>query len=118
LRTVLKITKAQARVVARQRELPPCDKELYLHGEHLFTVYSGVSSYSLERWVKKAAKQSGQRLDWWTCGGRDLIVCIGDRDLAKAVVESLAPARAVYRWVGDSTSVMPHPVDLGWVNAE
>src|SRR5690349_4717602 len=89
------------------KQIPPnCDGEVYREGEHLFTAYGGNAEL-IENWVKLAAKESGQRIDWHYIGGRAVIKCIGDRLKAKEAIERLKPEAVTARWVGDSTSIFP-----------
>lgn len=58
---------------------PPCDPEIEKKGTVVLTTHS-VPSCATERWVKKVAEQSGQRVDWGFVGGAIVIKALGDLD--------------------------------------
>ena len=56
--------------------LPPCQPELYDHGEHVITVLGAAED--IEAWVKQVARMSGQPVDWHYVGGRGVVLALGD----------------------------------------
>lgn len=68
----------------------PCDPEVYENGEHIFTTHS-IPSNAMERWVRRVAERSGQRVDWHFHGGRAVVLVLGDVDKAKAAILDLMP---------------------------
>ena len=58
---------------------PPCDPEIRKDGTVVLTTDS-VPSNATERWVKKVAAQSGQRVDWSFVGGSIVVMALGDLD--------------------------------------
>lgn len=71
-------------------ELKPCDKEVFTNG-HLVMITHTIPSRLIEKWVKKVAKTSGQRVDWHYAGGRACIMAIGDLQTVYDVIDSLMP---------------------------
>jgi len=56
---------------------PPCDPEISRNGTTVLVSHS-VPSNATERWVKKVAKLSGQRVDWSFSGGAIVVQALGD----------------------------------------
>ncbi len=58
---------------------PPCDPEISKNGTTVLVTHS-VPSNATERWVKKVAALSGQRVDWSFVGGAIVVQALGDLD--------------------------------------
>ena len=71
-------------------ELPGCAKAIFKNGEHVFTTHS-IGCDDIEKWVKKIAKKSGQKVDWHYFGGRAVVKALGDIDKVKKAIEELMP---------------------------
>lgn len=69
---------------------PPCDKDIFQKGTHVFTTHT-IPSNAMEGWVKKVAEQSGQRVDWHFVGGHACVLALGDIDKVKETIEALMP---------------------------
>lgn len=69
---------------------PPCNREIYNKGTHVFTTHS-ISSNAMEKWVKKVAKLSGQPVDWHFYGGRAAVLALGDLKKVKEAITALMP---------------------------
>jgi hypothetical protein len=68
----------------------PCDPEVFANGEVIYVTHS-ISSNRMERWVKKVAEQSGQRVDWHFFGGRAVAKAIGNIQMVTAAIEAFRP---------------------------
>jgi len=66
----------------------PCDPKVYEKGKTIF-VSASIPSNAFERWVTKVRLLSGQRVDWFFCGGRAVVKYIGDRSRVKEAIEQL-----------------------------
>lgn len=66
----------------------PCAGDVYNNGECVFITHS-IQSASIERWVNKVAKRSGQLVDWHFAGGRAIVLALGDIDMVKASIRKL-----------------------------
>lgn len=86
--------------------LPPCDVDVFKNGKSLASV--SASSRAAEAWVKRVAKESGQRVDWHYSGGRVHVLVLGDHAAALAVAQRLAPALGdngvVLRWFDEDSA--------------
>ena len=72
--------------------LPPCDSKIYKTGIPIACVanMSGrMGAEDIEKVVKKAAKISGQKIDWHYVGGRGNVLCLGDISAAKEALRSM-----------------------------
>ncbi len=56
---------------------PPCDPEISKNGT-IVLLTNSVPSNATERWVKKVAALSGQRVDWGFVGGCIVVSALGD----------------------------------------
>jgi len=75
----------------RGADLPDCDREVIESGRHLATIVLS-DPYVIENLVKGAAKNSGQRIDWYFVSTGAAVRFIGNADLArKALEEELKP---------------------------
>lgn len=98
------------KVVIVSNELPAFDKTITENGQHIITAYPGKSGHAeiIEAWVKQAAGESGQRIDWHFVGGRVVIWCEGDYYKAEHFLRLYQPEYIQgLKWVADSTSVLP-----------
>lgn len=75
---------------------PPCDADVFENGMVVFLTDS-ISSNRMERWVKLIAKESGQKVDWHFCGGRAVVLALGDTDRVKSTIDNLMPAHDALR---------------------
>lgn len=73
-----------------RKEPPPCDTEVYNKGETIFVTHT-IGSEEIEKWVKKIAKKSGQKVDWFFMGGRAVVKCVGNFDKARKALAELKP---------------------------
>lgn len=79
--------------MSAEKELPDCDHEVYQWGEHILTASRRTGlTLDTERWIKEAAVQSEQRIDWHYVAGRVVIKAIGDLAKAEEAVKALKPA--------------------------
>lgn len=63
---------------------PPCDAEIYEKGECVFVGHG--PSNAVERWVKRIAELSGQRVDWHYVGGRAVVLVLGDTEKVRKTI--------------------------------
>lgn len=68
----------------------PCDDEIYNNGELVFVTHT-IPSNAMEGWVKKVAKVSKQRVDWYFCGGRAVVLAMGDLKAVTKAINDLMP---------------------------
>lgn len=68
----------------------PCDPEIFKSGEVVFVTHS-IPSNAMEGWVQSVARHSGQRADWFFCGGRAVVKAIGDLERVRESIEILKP---------------------------
>jgi len=94
-----------------ENRLPECDKKVYKKGEHIATIIN-LESDEIERLVKSASNDSGQRIDWHYFGGRAVVKALGDldkaRDYLKLKLEEYG--HEGYRFTTDHDSVLPWPL--------
>lgn len=67
---------------------PPCDAEVFQDGTVVLLTH-GIRSNAMERWVKKLAEASGQRVDWHFAGGRAVVKALGDLPKVEAALSAL-----------------------------
>jgi hypothetical protein len=67
----------------------PCDSEVYRHGRVVLQTHS-ISSNRMERWVKKIAAESGQRVDWHFAGGFATVRALGNIRAVNAAIQNNA----------------------------
>ena len=80
-------------------EFPPCDAEIFHHGESICSFHAKAAI--VEPWVKRVAAESGQRVDWHYIGGHANVLFIGDRAKVREAVEKLQPELSeceCFRW--------------------
>jgi len=66
--------------------LPKCNKEILEKGRLVFVIIG--KSVEIEEWVKKLAKMTNARIDWYMAGGRAYIFHLGDDEsLARVNME-------------------------------
>lgn len=68
----------------------PCDREIFQSGEQVFITHT-IPSNAMERWGKRVARLSGQRVDWHFAGGRAVVLAVGDLARVQAAVNLLMP---------------------------
>lgn len=69
---------------------PPCDREVFQKGKGICIFHA--SPKLTERWVRRVAAESGQRVDWhYSCGWVNMLY-LGDYEKVRAAVEKLQPA--------------------------
>ena len=68
----------------------PMDREVYERGTTILKGLGGEAN-AVEAWVRRVAKESGQRVDWFYCYGRVFVKAMGDVERARAVAERLMP---------------------------
>jgi hypothetical protein len=75
--------------------LPPCDGEVFKHGESLLACDThGCGAMGFEEWVKRIREDSGQRVDWHYSGGIAHVLYIGDPyKVTAAIMKVPCPAR-------------------------
>lgn len=67
-------------------DLNKCDSEVYNNGMVVFFTNT-IRSVRMEEWVQAIAKDSGQRVDWHWCGGRAVVLALGDlHKVRKAII--------------------------------
>jgi len=64
----------------------PCAADIYERGTVVHQCNS-VSSNRMEGWVRKIAKESGQRVDWHFFGGWAVVKALGDIPAVEAAIE-------------------------------
>lgn len=69
---------------------PPCDPEVFQRGTVVFRT-STIPSVAMEGWVLLVRSRSGQRVDWFFCGGRAVVKAIGDLAAVHAAIEHFLP---------------------------
>jgi hypothetical protein len=75
----------------------PCNMKVFNEGELMMVTHT-IGSNSIEGWVKKIAKKSGQPVDWHFAGGRARILALGDLDkVNKALWDLLPEHNKLYR---------------------
>ena len=55
-------------------QLPPCDPDVFKHGESLGLFAMG--KHEAERWCKAKSTETGDKYDWHYAGGRVHILCL------------------------------------------
>lgn len=89
----------------------PCNPEVFEHGDPIFMTH-GIPSNAMEQWVKKVAKESGQRVDWHFAGGRAVVLFLGDREAVRdAITVHLPEHDALYRKAFAKSGMEP-PFDV------
>ena len=66
----------------------PCERDIFENGTCVL-VTAEVSSNRMERWVKKVAERSGQRVDWHFAGGWARVLTLGDPGAVREACLSL-----------------------------
>lgn len=66
-----------------------CDPEIHEYGE--IAAWVDACRIVAEKWVKRIAEKSAQRVDWHYVGGRVLVLFIGDREGVLSAIGTLAP---------------------------
>ena len=70
--------------------LDPCQIEIYEKGTEVFLTHT-IATKDIEEWIKKVAKESGQKVDWYYAGGRAFVLALGDIDKVKETLKKLRP---------------------------
>ncbi len=65
-----------------------CDPEIWKKGETVFVTHS-IPLEIMERWVRKVADRSKQRVGWSFIGGRAVVRALGDLDKVKVALNEL-----------------------------
>jgi hypothetical protein len=103
-----------------QPELPirGCAEDIYRNGTPVFVTHSIGRPWTVEAWVRRIAKASGQKVDWHFVGGRVVVRALGDmRRIHKAIRRFMGEHDALYRKVAkkygaeDNEIYPPRP---GW----
>lgn len=68
----------------------PCAPDIFQNGHNVFMTHT-IPSNAMERWVQKVAKLSGQPVDWHFCGGRAVVLALGDLDKVQEAITALKP---------------------------
>lgn len=61
-----------------------------LHPLVVAMVVGGGSNF-IERWVQEVAELSGQPVDWHFCGGRAMVLALGDLGKVSEALDTLIP---------------------------
>lgn len=69
---------------------PPCDQEVFKKGKVVLVTHS-IPSCAMEAWVQKVASKSGQKVDWYFCGGRAVVVALGSIPKVLKALNALRP---------------------------
>ena len=69
---------------------PPCDLDILKRGSVVF-VGDTLPSNAMERWVKRVAELSGQRVDWHFLGGYARVLALGDLHRVEVAIKALLP---------------------------
>lgn len=67
-----------------------CDINIYEKGSTVFVVGDWTSE-KMDEWVKKVAKQSGEKVDWHYEGGRARIRGLGDLEKIRNTIKAMLP---------------------------
>lgn len=65
-------------------------KKMATNGVFVFMTHT-IPSNSMEAWVRSVAKDSKQKVDWHFCGGRAVVLTLGDVKKVQASIEKLLP---------------------------
>lgn len=68
----------------------PMDRECLDKGTVIYRGHGG-DAHQIEAWVRKLAKESGQRLDWFFAIDTVVVKCLGDMNKASEAVGKLRP---------------------------
>lgn len=66
-----------------------CDPKVFKHGALVAQIAraDGMRSWHIEEFVKSVARETGTATDWHYCGGRALVLTLGDRDTVRAAID-------------------------------
>ncbi len=68
--------------------LKPCNKKIWRKGHHIFTSHS-IPAKKFDKWVKKVARRSGQKVDWYYFGGRAVVKVLGNAKQVYTATEAI-----------------------------
>jgi hypothetical protein len=70
--------------------LQDCAPDVYRDGT-LILHTQNIDYHDMEQWVRKVARESGQRVDWHPVGGRPCVLALGDVAKARETALRLLP---------------------------
>jgi hypothetical protein len=86
-----------------------CDSDVYENGSQVFLTHT-IAAKDVEKWVQAVAKESGQKVDWHYCGGRAVVLALGDLSKVYDALKKLRPVHdalyvaADYKYLKDKES--------------
>jgi len=68
-----------------------CDKKVFEKGTSVFDGHPSIPTEEMEKWVKRVAELSKQKVDWYPAGGNRIVRALGDIDRVKQAIAFLKP---------------------------